>query len=234
MTAFFITGCASSPESQSTQAKLQDNNLQSIRVTSDISEGNVPPADRKITMFYIVQTGDTLGKIAKKIYGTSFAWKTLARENNITNPNQIYVGDFIHYELNAKSKAFAESYANVPRSKIIARGGDSLAEIATAIFGSEAEWRTVWKENPQIKNPDKIREGQTIYFKARDYVPSLSTPMTGSLIKKAKKDGFAKKEIVEKAKPEKKKEMKTAFDDEDEDLKFLKKDNSQILIPLDE
>ncbi len=38
---------------------------------------------------YIVQKGDTLTSIAKK-YGTTY--KKIAKENNIKNPNKIYVG----------------------------------------------------------------------------------------------------------------------------------------------
>ena len=38
---------------------------------------------------YVVQKGDTLSSIAKK-YGTTY--KKIAKENNIKNPNKIYVG----------------------------------------------------------------------------------------------------------------------------------------------
>lgn len=44
---------------------------------------------------YVVQKGDTLSKIAKK-YGTTY--QQLAKLNNISNPNKIYVGQKIKVE----------------------------------------------------------------------------------------------------------------------------------------
>lgn len=41
---------------------------------------------------YIIKSGDTLSSIAKKIFGDSSKWKTIAAKNNIKNPNKIKVG----------------------------------------------------------------------------------------------------------------------------------------------
>jgi nucleoid-associated protein YgaU len=41
---------------------------------------------------YVVVSGDTLGKISKKVFGTTAKWKKIAEFNGITNPRLLKVG----------------------------------------------------------------------------------------------------------------------------------------------
>lgn len=41
---------------------------------------------------YVVMSGDTLGRISQKVYGTTAKWKKIAEFNGITNPNLLRVG----------------------------------------------------------------------------------------------------------------------------------------------
>ncbi len=41
---------------------------------------------------YVVASGDTLGKISQKVYGTTAKWKQIAEHNGITNPKLLKVG----------------------------------------------------------------------------------------------------------------------------------------------
>jgi hypothetical protein len=41
---------------------------------------------------YVVVSGDTLGKISKKVFGTTAKWKKIAEANGITNPKLLKVG----------------------------------------------------------------------------------------------------------------------------------------------
>lgn len=41
---------------------------------------------------YVVASGDTLGKISQKVYGTTGKWKQIAEHNGITNPKLLKVG----------------------------------------------------------------------------------------------------------------------------------------------
>ena len=50
--------------------------------------------------YVTVQKGDTLGKIAQK-YGNGKTYQQLAKENGISNPNKIFIGQKIY--LNGKS-----------------------------------------------------------------------------------------------------------------------------------
>ena len=44
---------------------------------------------------YVVESGDTLGKISKKMFGTTAKWKTIAEYNSITDPRLLRVGNTI-------------------------------------------------------------------------------------------------------------------------------------------
>ena len=44
---------------------------------------------------YIVQAGDTLGRIAERFYGNAALYEQLARVNNIKNPDLIFPGQII-------------------------------------------------------------------------------------------------------------------------------------------
>ena len=48
---------------------------------------------------YVVGEGETLYRIARKIYGNGYKYKEIARDNNIENPDMIVVGQklIIHY-----------------------------------------------------------------------------------------------------------------------------------------
>lgn len=164
---------SSQDQAQSDQdAKALQDSMQQINTSlqpppKDIVEGPVPPENKNIIMYYYVQSGDNLSKIAKRIYGTTSAWKKLAEMNNLKDPNHIYAGDFIHYELDQPAKAFADAYENAPRAKIIVKKGDTLGDVSRAVFGKVSEWRVLWKENPQIKNPDKLIVGQELFFRPK-------------------------------------------------------------------
>ncbi|HAE38290.1 MAG TPA: hypothetical protein DCG57_06575 [Candidatus Riflebacteria bacterium] len=41
---------------------------------------------------YVVASGDTLGKISQKVYGTTGKWKKIAEHNGISNPKLLKVG----------------------------------------------------------------------------------------------------------------------------------------------
>ena len=44
---------------------------------------------------YTVQSGDTLGKISKKFYGTVAKWKKIADDNGISDPRMLRVGQIL-------------------------------------------------------------------------------------------------------------------------------------------
>jgi nucleoid-associated protein YgaU len=149
---------------------------------------NVPEMGSK--MPYVVQPGDTLARIATKVYGDAAKWKQIASLTNITNPNRIYPGDVVYYQLAPETVAFANSYESAPRNEVKAEAGDTLFKISSKVLGSPIHWRSIWRENGHIDTPDTIEPGTTIYFvdhaglkSAMNQVKSVNTVKTKSVEK---------------------------------------------------
>lgn len=115
-------------------------------------------------MAYIVQKGDTLGKIAMRVYGDTNKWTEIADFTGIANPKLIYPGDVVYYQLTEKTTTFAGAYEGVGRSEVEVGQGDTLATIAGKVFGNSSLWKLIWRQNDKIDNPDKLTAGTKVYY----------------------------------------------------------------------
>lgn len=115
-------------------------------------------------MAYIVEKGDTLGKISQKIYGSPARWSELATLSGIPNPSRIYPGDLVYYTLDESALTFAAAYEATQRSEAPVQAGDTLATIAQRIYGTTTAWRAIWRQNDGIDNPDLVPPGMVIYY----------------------------------------------------------------------
>ena len=115
-------------------------------------------------MAYIVQSGDTLGKISSKVYGTPGRWKEMATLSGMNNPSRIYPGDVVYYTLDESAVAFATTYESIQRAEETVQAGDTLATIAQRVYGSSKAWRSIWRQNPGVDNPDVVTPGSTVYY----------------------------------------------------------------------
>jgi LysM repeat protein len=82
----------------------------------------------------------------------------------LANPNRIFPGDVIYYQLNAQSTSFAQAYESTPRQQITVQPGDTLATIAQNVLGNGKAWKHIWRQNDTVNNPDRLEVGQTIYY----------------------------------------------------------------------
>ncbi|WP_132314475.1 LysM peptidoglycan-binding domain-containing protein [Pseudobacteriovorax antillogorgiicola] len=115
-------------------------------------------------MSYIVQKGDTLAKIATRVYGDPQKWAEIADFTGIANPKLIYPGDVVYYQLTEQTMAFASSYESVTRSEVRVMEGDTLSTIASRVLGNAANWKMIWRQNDNIANPDRLEVGSTLYY----------------------------------------------------------------------
>ena len=115
-------------------------------------------------MPYIVQKGDTLAKIAQKVYSDASKWSEIQTFTNLSNPRLIYPGDVVYYQLTEQTVAFAGAYESVQRSEVQVQQGDTLSTIASRVLGSASNWKLVWRQNDGIDNPDKLTAGTTLYY----------------------------------------------------------------------
>lgn len=103
---------------------------------------------------YTVQSGDTLSGIAAQ-FGTSYQY--LASLNNLSNPNQIYVGQTLQIRGGSQPSA-PINHSNSGNGTYTIQAGDTLSGIA-AKFGTS--YQALASLN-NISNPNMIVAGQTL------------------------------------------------------------------------
>lgn len=131
-----------------------------------MSSSPLPPGlpEMGSKMSYIVLRGDTLSKIATKIYGRASKWVEIADFTALANPKLIYPGDVVYYQLTDETLSFASRYESSARSSVVVRQGDSLSNIAERVLGNPSYWKMIWRQNDSIKNPDTLIVGTTLYY----------------------------------------------------------------------
>lgn len=105
------------------------------------------------SVFYTVQSGDTLSKIAQK-YGTTV--QELAGINNITNPNLIYSGEKLRVLTN--STVHGSEVRGTGSIIYTVRRGDTLSQISKAYGVTVAHIIEI----NNIQNPNLIYPGQKL------------------------------------------------------------------------
>ena len=150
-----------------TQVAQAKNELP-IEETLNVSEPKAPGKSEIIMgkKPYMVMPGDTLASIAQEIYGSAAKWKNLAALNALKNPNRLYPGDLIYFEISEETKGFSNAMASTTQKTVKVEKGDSLSSISQKLLGSANYWKTIWKLNQdQISNPNKIQTGtQLVYY----------------------------------------------------------------------
>lgn len=144
------------------------------------------------TQQYVIKKDDTLWKIAQKLLGSGYRWKYLYEFNKerIKDPNRLTAGTIIVIPIEqgageekleeeatpletseqaqtadkAKEVSNEESAARPPRQYTIKKK-DSLWRIALQELGDGKRWKEIYEFNKdKIKDPNKLRSGQTIYI----------------------------------------------------------------------
>lgn len=130
--------------------------------------------------YYIVQPGDTLGKISLIVFGSTHRWQDLASANGLDSKSRIYPGDVILYSADDLSAEFETAYANLPRSKAFVQKGDTLESIAERRLGNKAYWKLLWRWNQStIPEPNKIFVGQGLDYIAPEALGALHSDRQG-------------------------------------------------------
>ena len=93
---------------------------------------------------YKVAAGDSLSKIAEKKYGSMELWTVIAKANNISNPNVIYVDS----TLKLPAKVDAEKMkVELTQTSYKVTAGDTLFKIAEKMYGDGSKWTILSKAN---------------------------------------------------------------------------------------
>lgn len=100
---------------------------------------------------YKVAQGESLSMIANKTYGSYDYWPILARVNNISNPNLIYVDS----EIQLPSKEEAEKLkTEMSATTYQVKEGDTLFIIAEKMYGDGSRWTKIDMANKVGRLPN--------------------------------------------------------------------------------
>ncbi len=157
------------------QKETQDNKGQ-ISATSTVNPAVTSPKGDT----YTVAAGDNLWIIAEKVYNDGYAWTTIAKANNITNPGTLYAGTVLKTPKIEKSQTTTmisaaptraptqqpQQNQTQPTDKITVQQytvqhGDYLWEIAVRKYGDGYRWVDIAKAN-NLQNPSLIHSGNVL------------------------------------------------------------------------
>ena len=129
-----------------------------------------PPPSKPATgevKTHIVVTGETLGEISQKYYGTGKNWKKIAEANKV-DPSDLKVGQKLTIPVietaAAATTSAAPELANGERTYTIQKG-DSYYSIAKKELGNAARWKELEKLNNI--SADDLRVGKVIKLPAK-------------------------------------------------------------------
>lgn len=116
-----------------------------------------------ISTSYTVQSGDTLWKIAQKVYGNGALWNKIYADNkaSIKDPNKIYAGQVIMiYPIVGDGTVITSGNST---GNYVVQSGDTLWKIAKKKYGRSSKWRKIYEANKStMSDPNKLRVGQVI------------------------------------------------------------------------
>lgn len=159
---------------------------------------------------YIVEKGDTLSSIAKKLTGNANRYTEIVKANpSIKDPNKIQIGQ-VFVLPSSWVKTPTTSSPVVPSASVVAPApsvvpvstsaspvkttyvvakGDTMSLIAKSYTGNAARWPELAKANPQVKDPNLIYVGQVLTLPdgwgpkpATPTAPPVTTPPLGGPI----------------------------------------------------
>ncbi len=126
-------------------------------------EGKLVPEGLPIS--YQVQKSDDLWTIAEKFYGSGYNWVDIARENQLSNPNLIYVDQKLTIPRAAVIKPLAAEMTVfgpvIEGNQYVVEKGDHLWGIAVRAYGDGFQWTELAQAN-KIANPDIINPGDIL------------------------------------------------------------------------
>jgi LysM repeat protein len=113
-----------------------------------------------------VQPGDSLWKLARRHLGSGSRWNELLASNpTISDPTRLQPGAMLVVPT-------TELRPRVQPSSITIQSGDSLWKIAASQLGSATAWPCIAQANPQLRDANRLRPGQTLFIPA-SCAPSL-------------------------------------------------------------
>jgi len=152
--------------------KSQEGSLKEELVTSEseIAERDQVEKMGELPVIHTVNAGEHLWFIAEKYYGSGYNWVDIAKENELSRPDYITVGEKLvipAVSVRQPQKengrlASGNKIADVKEYTVVK--GDNLWEIAVAIYGDGYQWVKIYQANYEKigSNPGLIFTGTAL------------------------------------------------------------------------
>ncbi len=102
---------------------------------------------------YIVVANDSLSKISEKVYGDQKYWPILAKLNNVSRPNLLYVGTKLTLPTKEEVMPKTEELGNQETSYKVVEG-DTFFTIAEKMYGDGSKWTILFSANGARRLPN--------------------------------------------------------------------------------
>jgi nucleoid-associated protein YgaU len=129
--------------------------------TPAVATTMVPPK----TEPYTIKDGDTMSSIAAAWFGDGRKWDLIAKANPLVDPKKMQVGQ----KLNLPPKTSEREKPSPNAREYIVRPGDTLVDIARAIYGDGAKWKSIYDANKSAigSDPDHVTVGMKLTIPSR-------------------------------------------------------------------
>lgn len=157
----FIASLAKSPHTKEVTST-------STTATPEIQQPSPTPTEE----VYIVSKGDNLWNISEKIYKTGYNWVKIAKENNLTTPGSIDVGQKLLIPAIEPTVTPTQTVIQFPttdhtpsqaitENSYTIKKNDTLWDIAVRAYADGYKWTAIAKTN-MLTNPDLIFSGNVL------------------------------------------------------------------------
>ena len=113
---------------------------------------------------HTVTENETLWTIAEKYYASGYNWVTLAKENNLANPDRLLVGQTLSIPkaevIKVETGSTLSTATEVAKTYTVVKG-DNLWQIAVREYGDGYAWVKIAQVN-NLVNPDVIHAGNVL------------------------------------------------------------------------
>ena len=139
--------------------------------TLDLAEEEGKLVPQGLPFTHTVASGDHLWKISEKYYGSGYNWVDIAKENKLTNPSIITLGQKLNIpQVEVRVPMKTGLALKTPRLENEITGnsytvvkGDTLWNIAVRSYQDGYEWSNIFQANKTIiTNPNLIEVGMVL------------------------------------------------------------------------